>query len=173
MDLIVEETSSISGKVKPAPSKFYTQFATAIGFLSNGKTVIKSPLRVGDTRVLARSIDDMGATAKRTEKKWTIWGLEENQSISGHVFDAKNSAMCLSLMTSLSAFSTHIMIITGNEQLRQRPMPSLIKPMEKLGVEVHSTKQDDSPPLVVFEGNISGGKLDFGRDMDSFFLPAN
>lgn len=172
MDLVVEKTQGVSGKIEPSPSKFYTQFATVAAFLSEGKSVIKSPLRVGDTRVLARAIKDMGATVKRTEKKWTIWGLEGSQNPSGHVFDAKNSPMCLSLMTSLATFSPYIMIVTADEQLRQTPAPSLIKALSQLGVEIHSTKQDYAPPLVIFESNLKGGKIDFGRDMDPFYLPA-
>ncbi|KXB03231.1 hypothetical protein AKJ47_02625 [candidate division MSBL1 archaeon SCGC-AAA261G05] len=142
MDLVVEETQEISGKIEPSPSKFHTQFATAAAFLSEGKSVIKSPLRVDDTRVLAHAIKDMGATVKRTEKKWTIWGLEDYQNPSGHAFDAKNSPMCLSLMASLAAFPSYIMIITADEQLRQTPVPNLIESLRQLGVEVHSTKQD-------------------------------
>lgn len=173
MDLVVEETQDISGAVKPSPSKFHTQFATALAFLSEGKSVINSPLRVDDTRILARSIRDMGATVNRTKKKWTIWGLEKSQNPSGHVFDAKNSRMCLSLMTALSTFSNKIMIVTAGDRLRKTPVPSLINSLSHLGIEVHSTKEDDTPPLVIFKSSPKGGKLDFGVSMDPFYFPAN
>lgn len=172
MDLIVEPSNKVSGKVKPAPSKFYTQFATTIALLAEGKSSIKSPLLVDDTRSLVKAIESLGATTKRSKKSWSIWGDGIPLNPSGQVIDAKKSMRGLSLLTSLTALTSRVMIVTGKQQVRSRPIPSLLQTLRKLGIDVHSTKSDESPPLVTFESEIKGGKISLNKNTDPYFLPA-
>lgn len=77
MDLLVKPTSKITGEVKPQPSKLYTQFATALALISEGKSTIGAPLKVKDTLALLHAVEGMGATVKRAQERWSIWGSEE------------------------------------------------------------------------------------------------
>lgn len=176
MDLIVEPSQEVSGEVSPSPSKFYTQYSSVIGLLAEGESVIKSPLLVDDTRDLMKAIDGLGATTKRSKKKWTIWGNEGTISPEGQVIDAKKSIMSLSLLASLSALTSRIMVTTGNKVVRRAPLPSLIKSLQKMGVDMHSTNDNESAPLVTFQSNIKGGKISLeGDGIDSsiyYFMPA-
>ncbi len=172
MDLIIESSEEVSGKVEPSPSKFYTQFASVISLLTDGKNVINSPLLVDDTRELVKAIETMGGTSKRSKKKWSIWGTGKFPKPSGQYVDSRKSLMSMSLLTSLSALASRIMVVTGNKQVRSRYVPSLIDSLGKIGVDVHSTKSDETPPLVIFESNLEGGKFNLDKDMDPRFLPA-
>ncbi len=172
MDLIVEKSGEITGNITPGPSKFYTQYASAVSLLTDGKNVINSPLLVDDTRELVKALETMGATSKRSKKKWSVWGTGLKPEPSGQVVDAKKSIMSLSLLTALSALASRIMVVTGKKQVRSRPVPSLLKALNKLGVDAHSTKSDDTPPLVIFESDISGGKKELEKDTDPRFIPA-
>lgn len=172
MDLEVKPTREVSGKIAPSPSKFYTQFATATALLAEGKSLLKSPLLVDDTRNLAKAIESLGATTKRSKKSWAIWGNGRSINPSGQVVDAKKSIIGLSLLTSLSALTSRLMIVTGKSQTRSRSVPSLLSALHELGADVHSTKSDESPPLVTFESEIEGGKISLDEDTDPRFLPA-
>lgn len=172
MKLEVESTEDISGKVAPSPSKFQTQFASAVALLADGKSEINSPLLVDNTRNLLKNIEDMGATVKRNKERWSIWGSEGGLNPSGQVIDAKKSVMSLSLLTSISALASRVMVVTGKSQIRTNPVPSLLKALHSLGVDVHSTNSDDSPPLVIFESDIEGGKTSLEEETDPRFIPA-
>lgn len=176
MDLIVKPSREISGEVTPSPSKFYTQYSSVIGLLADEESVIESPLLVDDTRDLVKAIDSLGATTKRSKKKWTIWGNGGDLSPTGQVIDAKKSIMSLSLLASLSALTSRIVVITGKKQVRHPPVPSLIKSLQKMGVDIHSTNDDESPPLVTFQSKLEGGKISLNEgDTDSslyYFMPA-
>lgn len=172
MYLSVEASEKVSGEVVPSPSKFYTQFATAVASLTEEKSVIKSPLLVDDTRGLADGIETMGAEVKRGKERWSIWGSDRYPNPTGQIIDAKKSIVGLSLLTSLSALVPRIMVITGKKQVRSCPVPSLIDALQKLGVDVHSTKSDETPPLVIFESKIKGGEISLSQGMDPRFLPA-
>ncbi|KXA88699.1 hypothetical protein AKJ57_06455 [candidate division MSBL1 archaeon SCGC-AAA259A05] len=172
MDLEIEPTQEITGKIEPSPSKFSTQFATAVALLAKGKSVLNSPLLADDTRSLIKAIDGMGATIKRSKKRWSIWGTGSPLNPTGQVADSKKSIVGLSLLTSLSALTSRVMIVTGKSQVRSIPVPSLLKALQELGMDVHSAKSDDTPPLVIFESGIKGGKITLPDDTDPQFLPA-
>jgi len=172
MDLIVKPTARLSGEVKPPPSKLYTQFATALALLAEGKSTVGPPLKVKDTLALLHAVEGMGTTVKRAQDRWSIWGVGPSLKPAGNVIDAKNSATALSLMTSVASLIPRITVVTGDAQLRSRQMPSLLMALRRLGVRAYSTKPDDSPPFVVFGENLRGSKISFGKAVSARHLPA-
>ncbi len=172
MDLLVKPTAGLSGEVKPPPSKLYTQFATALALLAEGKSTVGPPLKVKDTLALLHAVEGMGATVKRTQERWSIWGVGQALKPAGNVIDAKNSATALSLMTSIASLIPRITVVTGDAQLRSRQMPSLLMALRRLGVKAYSTKPDDSPPFVVFGENLKGERISFGKAVGARHLPA-
>lgn len=173
MDLVVENADEVGGETTPFPSKFHTQFGTAIALLAEGKSVIKNPLVVDDTRDLAKAVEDMGGTTKRGEENWSIWGEGHSIHPSGQVVDAKKSLNTLSLLSALSSLSSRIMVVTGKKQLRSRPVSPLLNFLKKIGIDIHSTNRNGTPPLIVFESEIEGGKISLKEEgADPRFLPA-
>ena len=171
MDLIVRPAAELSGELEPQPSKLHTQFASAVALLAGGKSVIENPLRVKDTQVMLQAAEAMGATVKRTQERWSIWGVGGSPKPAQNVIDARNSGTALTLLTSIAALAPAITVLNGDNQLRSRPMPALLKSLRRLGVDVHSTKPDDSPPFIVFGGKVMGGKVRLGQ-VSAHYLPA-
>lgn len=171
MDLIVRPAAELSGELEPQPSKLHTQFASAVALLAGGKSVIENPLRVKDTQVMLQAAEAMGATVKRTQERWSIWGVSGSPKPAQNVIDARNSGTAISLLTSIAALAPAITVLNGDTQLRSRPMPALLKSLRRLGADVHSTKPDDSPPFVVFGGEVMGGKVRLG-EVSAHYLPA-
>jgi len=171
VDLIVRPAAELSGELEPQPSKLHTQFASAVALLAGGKSVIENPLRVKDTQVMLQAAEAMGATVKRTQERWSIWGVSGKPKLAQNVIDARNSGTALSLLTSIAALAPAITVLNGDTQLRSRPMPGLLKSLRRLGADVHSTKPDDSPPFIVFGGKVTGGKVQLGK-VSAHYLPA-
>ncbi|TES83412.1 MAG: hypothetical protein E3J80_02255 [Hadesarchaea archaeon] len=171
MDLIVRPAAELSGELEPQPSKLHTQFASAVALLAGGKSVIENPLRVKDTQVMLQAAEAMGATVKRTQERWSIWGVSGKPKLAQNVIDARNSGTALSLLTSIAALAPAITVLNGDTQLRSRPMPGLLRSLRRLGADVHSTKPDDSPPFIVFGGKVTGGKVQLGK-VSAHYLPA-
>lgn len=171
MDLIVRPTAGFSGELEPQPSKLHTQFASAVALLAGGKSVIENPLRVKDTHVMLQAAEVMGAMVKRTQDRWSIWGVSGSPKPAQNVIDARNSGTALSLLTSIAALAPAMTVLNGDTQLRSRPMPALLRSLRRLGADVHSTKPDDSPPLIVFGGELMGGKVRLG-EVSVHYLPA-
>ncbi|GAH90046.1 unnamed protein product, partial [marine sediment metagenome] len=125
MDIIVRPTERLSGEIEPQPSKLHTQFASALALLAEGKSVIEHPLRVKDSYVMLQVAEAMGATVKRTQDRWSIWGVNGNLKPAQNVIDAKNSGTALSLLTPIAALAPMITVLNGDTQLRSRSMPVL------------------------------------------------
>jgi 3-phosphoshikimate 1-carboxyvinyltransferase len=90
---------------------------------------------------------------------------------TGNVIDVKNSATGLAMMTAIAALSTRVSVVTGDAQLRARPMPQLLKVLNSMGLKAYSTKPDDSPPLVVFGGGVRGGRISV-KGVNPSLMPA-
>ncbi|HID60374.1 MAG TPA: hypothetical protein EYP46_00765 [Hadesarchaea archaeon] len=159
MDIVIEPAGQLSGEIELPPSKLHTQIACALAMLCEGKSTIKSPLRVKDTNVMLKAAEILGATVKRTQERWAIWGVGKTPKPAQNVIDAKNSGTALSLLVSIATLSPTPIVINGDAQLRSRPMPALIRVLRCLGADIHSTKPDDSPPFVIFGGGLGGGKV--------------
>lgn len=171
VDLVVQPTAALSGEIELPPSKLHTQIASALAILAGGKSTIESPLRVKDTQVMLKAAELFGATVKRTREKWSIWGAAEELKPVKNVIDAKNSGTALTLLTSIAALASTPTVLTGDAQLRSRPMPAFLQALRSLGADIHSTKPDESPPFIVFGGGLKGGKVRLG-EIRALHIPA-
>jgi len=171
MNLLINPSTPISGEVEAPPSKFHTQFSAALAILTDGKSTIESPLKVRDTNVMLKAAESLGATVKRTQEKWSIWGVNGEIKSDKNTIDAKNSGTSIALLTAISTVSTTPIVLNGDPQLRSRPMPSFLRALRSLGAEVYSTKPNDSPPFMVFGGGLSGGRARLGV-LEARYLPA-
>jgi 3-phosphoshikimate 1-carboxyvinyltransferase len=171
MNLVISPSASISGELEAPPSKLYTQISTAIAILADGKSTIESPLRVLDTTVMLRAAESLGATVKRSQDRWSIWGLGGKITTDKNVVDAKNSGTAIGLLTGIATLSRTSIVLNGDAQLRSRPMPTLLKALRGLGADVCSIRPDDSPPFLAFGGGLSGGRAKL-KDLRVRFLPA-
>jgi 3-phosphoshikimate 1-carboxyvinyltransferase len=159
MRAVVGRVEGVRGELIPPPSKFFTQFSVALATVSEGRSEIRSPLSVGDTVCLLTSVEKLGGAARKGEGRWVIWGTAGRPSPSTGVLDAKNSATSLSLLSSISALAGGTTVITGDPQLRSRPLPELLLGLRRIGVSAFSTKENDSPPFVIMRSSLRGGKV--------------
>ena len=170
MNLVVKPSTSISGEVDAPPSKLHTQFATVLAILPGGKSTIDSPLRTRDTTVLLKAAESLGATVKRGQERWSVWGVDGKIRPNENTLDAKNSGTSLNLLTAITTLSPTPLVLNGDPQLRSRAMPQFLKALRSLGAEVYSTKPNASPPFMVFGGGLAGGRLKI-RSIEARYLP--
>jgi 3-phosphoshikimate 1-carboxyvinyltransferase len=170
MLIAVRQIEGIKGDLTPPPSKFYTQFSVALATVCEGKSEIRAPLSVADTTCLLTSVEKLGGVAKKSTGKWVIWGTAGRPSPTVGVVDAKNSATGLSLLSSICSLAGRAMVVTGDSQLRSRPIPEFLHGLRKIGVNAFSTKENDSPPLVIMGANLKGGQMTL--EVSDKYLPA-
>ncbi|MCX8065320.1 MAG: 3-phosphoshikimate 1-carboxyvinyltransferase [Candidatus Hydrogenedentes bacterium] len=156
MKLLVEG-SNLRGAVKIPGSKSHTIRAVAISSLAEGISIIESPLVSSDTLSAVHTYRSLGAEIKLEQDKWIIVGTGGNWQIPENVIDVGNSGttMCIGL-GSASLIKEGTVIMTGDEQVRRRPVGPLIRSLNDLGAKVESSRNNNLPPVIV-KGILKGG----------------
>ncbi len=167
MDLIIKE-SMLQGKIKAPPSKSYTHRYMIISSLARGVSEIKNPLFCDDTMKTLEACEKIGADV-RVKKDLIIQGSEK--LMAEGVIDCGCSGTTLRFFTALAATFSGLTVITGEENLRKRPLRELLEVLKRSGVKILSGK-NRSLPVVVFGTRIKGGKISIRGDISSQFISA-
>jgi 3-phosphoshikimate 1-carboxyvinyltransferase len=73
-------------------------------------------------------------------------------------------------MTPVAALAQGISVLTGKPQLRKRPIGPLLQALRELGVSCYSVGGGGCPPVIVFGGNVDGGRASIRGDISSQFV---
>ncbi|MEM2875077.1 MAG: hypothetical protein QW567_03555 [Candidatus Hadarchaeales archaeon] len=167
---MVSQSSTIEGEIEPQPSKYLTLLSCALASLCPNKSVLESPLVSRDTSVLAKACETIGCILKRSQGRWSIWGVERGFTPVQPALDLKGSETAISIMSAVATFSKMPMVITGDHNLCRRPMPELLESLRRIGIKIHSANPEESPPFMNFGGTLSGGRINL-RDIPHRFIP--
>jgi len=162
--------SDIIGRVSAPPSKSYTQRAVACALLANGASEIINPSRSDDAARALHAAKMLGAGISDSGDRWLVSGGEVRAP--SDAVDCGGSATALRLFTAVSAQADGATTLTGNEQLRRRPMGALLDAMNRLGARCLSKGGNGLPPVVVLGGGAEGGSTSISGDVSSQFISA-
>lgn len=151
----------LKGNITVPGSKSCTIRAVMLGMLADGITTIHNPLASRDGISALRAAKLLGATVSADQKNhiWTIQGLSGVPKVPDDVIDTLNSGTTTSFTTGICTLLTNgYAVITGDEQIRNRPWRHETDALKELGATcIHTRGKNDSPPLVI-SGPIHGGK---------------
>lgn len=145
-----------SGTITVPASKSQTIRALLIACFSREKSIIRHPLLSHDTEACLAAVRQIGASCSVAED-----GSEIRVDASGIVLpdkltiDAQNSGTTEYLLVPMAASLGIPVTITGDAQLRSRPVGPLAAALRDLGAEAEAT--DGKPPLYL-KGPLKGGK---------------
>lgn len=144
-----------SGTVTVPASKSQTIRAFLIAAFSRERSTIRHPLISADTLSAVNAIKALGAkvafSSDSSEAYVDATGLDASSPIT---IDAGNSGTTEYLLMPMAASLGVDITITGDSQLRSRPVGPLAGALRDLGVDVEDT--DGKPPVRV-RGPIKGG----------------
>ena len=151
----------LKGNITVPGSKSCTIRAVMLGMLADGITTIHNPLASRDGISALRAAKLLGATVSADQENhiWTIQGLSGVPKVPDDVIDTLNSGTTTSFTTGICTLLTNgYAVITGDEQIRNRPWRHETDALKELGATcIHTRGKNDSPPLVI-SGPIHGGK---------------
>jgi len=168
-NFVVKKTEKLEGTVRAPPSKAYTHRAVVAAALSEGKSTIREPSNCDDVSATIKACSVLGAKIKRRESALEVKGFSKPQTPK-NVVDCKGSGATIRFVSSICALADGVSVLTGNGSLRRRPMQPLLDALNQLGVRCFSTKNDGTPPIVVFGGGIKGGDAAIAGDVSSQFV---
>jgi 3-phosphoshikimate 1-carboxyvinyltransferase len=159
MRLIVEP-SVLQGEVTIPGSKSHTIRSLVVSMLASGESVIHRPLDSSDTRSCLAACRALGATVEEEDhdgvEAWRVYGTGGSPGTPENVIDVGNSGTTLRLVASAAALAPGYTVLTGDYQIRRRPMEPLLKALKDLGATAFSTRPGGRPPVAI-AGPFKGG----------------
>ncbi len=153
--MISLEPCTFSGTVEVPASKSQTIRAFLIAAAAKGRSTIRHPLISSDTLSAISAVKALGAHVSFSEDGRTAYVESEGFSADdGTVIDAGNSGTTTYLLLPMAASIPRSITITGDDQLRRRPVRPLVEAIRMLGAEA---KDCDGLPPATIRGPLKGG----------------
>jgi len=151
--------STLTGRVSIPGSKSHTIRAVALGALADGDSFIFAPLDSADTLAAVHCYRQLGARIDTQDPQcWKINGTGAKLRTPRDVIDVANSGTTLRIgMGSAALLTEGPAIITGDEQIRHRPVGPLINSLNDLGADCTSQTGNGKAPITV-RGTLTGGE---------------
>ncbi len=155
MNIIINQ-STLNGTITIPGSKSHTIRAVVIATLAEGISQIDAPLVSGDTLSCVHGCQAFGAKFVDTGTEWRIEGIGGKPTLPADIVDVGNSGTSMNFLIGLASLVNGFTILTGDPQIKRRPVQPLLTALQKLGVEAHSAPQNGCPPVVI-KGTLKGG----------------
>ncbi len=154
------EPSELKGSVNSLPgSKSHTIRGVIIGTLAEGVSVLFNPLDSQDTLSAVRACEAYGSKVERYSDRWIIHGLNGNLKVPDNIIDVGNSGTTMYFMTGVASLVPGWSVLTGDYQIRKRPIEELLSALRGLGAIAFRTRDNVDAPPVVVKGPIKCGRV--------------
>lgn len=157
MRLIVAHSPNLGGSVRIPPSKSHTIRAIFFAALAeDGVSTIASPLISRDTRAAMAACDAFGAAIEETPGALRIKGVGRALRVPAGTIDTGNSGTAIAFAMGMASLAAGTTRLTGDAQIRRRPLGPLIQALSQLGAAAHALGGDGMPPVEI-RGRADGG----------------
>lgn len=141
---------NLQGRVSVPGSKSHTIRAVVISTMSEGRSIIRNPLPSADCLSSMRACAAYGARTEIGERAWTVEGVGRHLHVPEDVVDAGNSGTTLYFVTAMATLIGEWSVLTGDWQIRRRPIVPLLRALQELDATAFTTRSHvDAPPVVV------------------------
>jgi 3-phosphoshikimate 1-carboxyvinyltransferase len=152
---------SLNGEIRVPGSKSHTIRAALLAAMAEGTSVIHNPLASRDCLSALRAARAFGADVIEEKDRWILRGTGGKPMLPENVVDCGNSGTTTNFVMSLAALCEGYTVITGDYQVRRRPVIELVRALNGLGAEVFPARPGGETPPVIVKGIFSGGTARF------------
>lgn len=154
----ISQKGSLHGEVIVPGSKSHTIRAVLLAAMANGKSVIHNPLTSNDCLSALKAARAFGAEVTEEPGIWIVEGKGKDLHVPENFIDTDNSGTTTTFVSSIAALLDGYTFITGDHQIRRRPIKPLIDALNELGAQAYLTRPGAVAPPVVIRGKMRGGK---------------
>ncbi|MCK4450156.1 MAG: prephenate dehydrogenase/arogenate dehydrogenase family protein [Anaerolineae bacterium] len=158
MRMTVEKARGLGGRIKVPGDKSISHRALLLSAIAEGATRIQNFLPAADCLATLACVRALGVEVERLSETELIvrgrglFGLIEPEGI----LDCAGSGTTIRLLAGILAGQPFYSVLTGNEQLRRRPMGRIVEPLRQMGATVLGRDDGRLPPLTILGGDLHG-----------------
>ena len=154
--MITLKKSRVAGAVRIPASKSQTIRALLIAMMARGKSVIRNPLISADTESCMNALRKLGCSLELTQDGIITVDSTGLAGSGSCIIDTGNSGTTAYLIYGLlGTLGLDEITLTGDEQLRSRPIANLVRAYNDLGMD--AVCETGCPPVRI-RGRLKGGK---------------
>lgn len=157
----ISRKSQLQGEITIPGSKSHTIRAILLATIAEGKSIIHNPLTSNDCLSALKAVRDFGVEVVEKPGMWIVEGKGNNLLVPENYIDTGNSGTTTYFIASIAALCEGYTFITGDSQIRRRPIQPLVQALNELGAEAYITRPGAVAPPIVVKGKIRGGKVNF------------
>lgn len=151
--------SSLHGTLPIPGSKSHTIRAVLLALMAEGRSVISRPLLSRDCMAALRAAESLGARVEQREGEWVVQGAGRALHAPDNFIDADNSGTTAFFVAAIAALCEGGTFLTGDYQIRRRPILPLVEALNALGAEACVTRPGVKAPPVFIRGRLKGGSV--------------
>ncbi|OGH91077.1 MAG: 3-phosphoshikimate 1-carboxyvinyltransferase [Candidatus Magasanikbacteria bacterium RIFOXYC2_FULL_39_8] len=160
MKLIINKTERLDGSIIPPSSKSQTIRALILATLAKGRSILINPLESDDTRGAIDVCRGLGAKITSENNSLIVESNGVPLNVISKKLYAQNSGITTRFIMPVLGLRANFdeeIILDCGEQMKQRPLKSLIDALQTLGMNI--TSQSGHCPLKI-SGQLQGGKVE-------------
>ncbi|MCX7121866.1 MAG: 3-phosphoshikimate 1-carboxyvinyltransferase [Gammaproteobacteria bacterium] len=173
MNLIIKKTYLLKGQVAPPGSKSQTIRAIILASLCSGESVLENTLDSDDTQDAIAVCKQLGATISKLNNTLNVKSNGLPLKTLTTEIDSGNSGVATHFVMPILGLRENVdqaVILNCREQMRARPIKSLISALIGLGLNITYLEKDGALPVSI-SGKLIGGKIEVDG-MTSQYLSA-
>ncbi len=156
--LTLQSGAPLRGQVRVPGDKSISHRALLLGAIADGPSRVEGFLPAADCQVTLRLVRALGIQVEQhTPTTLTVHGrglhgLQEPEDI----LDCGRSGTTMRLLAGLLAGQPFLSLLSGDAQLRGRPMGRVVEPLRRMGAAVLARDGGRLPPLAIQGGGLRG-----------------
>lgn len=159
MDLVVKKVENLNGEVTAPGSKSQTIRAIIVATLAEGRSVIRCPLFCDDTKAAIDVCRKLGAKITGGEDFLVVESEGVPLQCEGKLFTGDSGITTRFILPVLGLLEEGSEVVVDcGEQMKKRPVESLIEALERLGMKFEYLDKNNGFPLKI-SGKLCSGKV--------------
>jgi 3-phosphoshikimate 1-carboxyvinyltransferase len=156
--LDVSNPSHLKGTVRVPGDKSISHRACILGALSTGQTEVRGFLPATDCLSTVACLRSLGVQIDmQSDTHLVVHGRGLHGLIEpADVLNCGGSGTTIRLLAGILSSQPFCSVLTGNEQLRRRPMARVVAPLRMMGANVWGRDNGRLPPLCIQGGPLEG-----------------
>lgn len=151
----------LSGHAVVPGSKSHTIRAVLLATMAEGRSVIHNPLLSLDCHSALAAARQFGAKTEEHDGYWVVEGTAGALSVPGNYLDCGNSGSVAYFATPIAALVDGYTYVTGDEQIRRRPIDGTLSAINELGGFAAPIEKGRTSCPAVIHGTMKGGTAHF------------
>jgi 3-phosphoshikimate 1-carboxyvinyltransferase len=168
---IVPPSQPLVGRVTPPGSKSITNRALLLAALAEGTSSLSGALKSKDTQLMAVALQQMGVTVEESDDtSFIVRGSGRLQAPTEPLF-LGNAGTATRFLTAAAALVDGMVVVDGDEHMRQRPIIPLVAALKNLGI-VASAPTGCPPVMIEGQGHFGEGVIEIDGGLSSQYVSA-